>query len=198
MQDQCILIIKSIILSFDAHCNFIAIDVGDYGRNSDGGVFASSSFGHSLINNLLDLPDNKSLNEQGIVLPHVFIADEAYPLRYNLMRPYPFRSLDSNKKIFNDRLSTARKTVECAFGIITKKWEFLQRPSNFKPENTVTIIKAICVLHNFTRQNENFQPIDETVIDFSQITTSNHSSNNQRPTTAAYNVREEFKNYFNN
>ena len=32
----------------DAHCNFIAVDVGAYGKNSDGGIFANSNLGKAL------------------------------------------------------------------------------------------------------------------------------------------------------
>jgi len=32
----------------DANYKFIAIDVGSYGKNSDGGIFANSSFGKDL------------------------------------------------------------------------------------------------------------------------------------------------------
>lgn len=32
----------------DAHCNFIAVNVGAYGKSSDGGVLANSNLGKAL------------------------------------------------------------------------------------------------------------------------------------------------------
>lgn len=47
------------------------------------------------------------------VAPYVFIGDEAFPLKKWLMRPIPGRSLDTHaKKVYNYRLSRARRTIE--------------------------------------------------------------------------------------
>jgi hypothetical protein len=36
-------------------------------------------------------------------LPYVFVGDEAFPLRENLMRPFPGRGANDGEKIFNYR-----------------------------------------------------------------------------------------------
>lgn len=41
----------------DADGIFLTVDVGDYGRNSDGRVFRRSSIGKAIENDLLDVPD---------------------------------------------------------------------------------------------------------------------------------------------
>ena len=73
----------------DANYRFIFLDVGDYGRNSDGGVFSHSSFGKALNAGDLALPTNKALPGTDVALPYVFVANAAFPAGIHLMRPYP-------------------------------------------------------------------------------------------------------------
>ncbi|XP_046899997.1 uncharacterized protein LOC124483548 [Hypomesus transpacificus] len=57
----------------DADCMFRVIDVGGYGRNSDGGTLGNSAFGLALKNGTLDLPENSIIPgaEPRGPLPHV-------------------------------------------------------------------------------------------------------------------------------
>jgi len=89
----------------DADGLFLMIDVGDYGRNSDGRVFRRSSVGITLENNALDIPEPKVLPgwENKDKFPHYFVADEAFPLKTNIMRPFPKRSLNKERRIYNYR-----------------------------------------------------------------------------------------------
>ena len=70
------------------------MDVGDVGRHSDGGVLAHSKFGRALQSDSLSFPEPCPL--PGTIqptLPYVFVGDEAFPLRINMLRPYPGRNL---------------------------------------------------------------------------------------------------------
>lgn len=49
---------------------------------------------------------------------YVIVADEAFGMTENLMRPYGGKMLSYEKKIFNYRLTLARRYVECTFGIM--------------------------------------------------------------------------------
>ena len=75
----------------DADYKFTHVDIGDYGSNSDGGIFKNSKFGQAFMDNELGLLGPKTLPNwsEGGVLPHCIVADEAFPLRCDLMRPYP-------------------------------------------------------------------------------------------------------------
>eukprot|EP00102_Acyrthosiphon_pisum_P013681 XP_008183357.2 PREDICTED: uncharacterized protein LOC103309529 [Acyrthosiphon pisum] len=91
----------------DADGKFITIDVGEYGRNSDGRVLKECAFGQQLLKNKLDLPEPSTLPGEENEPPYAyyFVGDEAFPLMNNLLRPYPRRQLTNAKRIFNYRLS---------------------------------------------------------------------------------------------
>ena len=58
----------------------------------------------------------------------MFVGDEAFPLKPWLMRPIPGRVLHShNERVFNYRVSRARRTIENAFGILVARWRVLKR-----------------------------------------------------------------------
>lgn len=72
----------------DPKYKFLVVDVGSYGKNSDGGIFNKSALGESLEQGKLRMPADKSLSPDLEPLPHVIVADEAFPLKSYLMRPY--------------------------------------------------------------------------------------------------------------
>lgn len=132
----------------DADELFTTIDVGEVGRNSDGAVFRTSNLGRALDLNVLQLPPSRPLpssNDEND-FPFYFVADEAFPLKKYLMRPYSKRSLNNKKRVFNYRLSRGRKSVECAFGMFVSKFRLFEGPICCKEETINFIIKAACVL----------------------------------------------------
>lgn len=142
----------SIVLmaAVDARYKFIYIDVGAKGKENDSTVFSRSSFGTALRNATLPIPDPSLLPNSEDVFPFVFVGDEAFPLQKNLMRPYPkYGSLTQQQKIFNYRLSRARRVVENAFGIMSMKFRILKSSVNCKLETMDLILKTTCILHNF-------------------------------------------------
>ena len=99
----------------DANLVFRMVDVGGYGRNSDGGTLSNSPFGQSLRDGTLDLAEDRVIPgaEDRGPMPYVLVADEAFPLRCNLMRPFPGTNLATGRRAFNYRFSRARLIVEC-------------------------------------------------------------------------------------
>jgi hypothetical protein len=105
------------LLAFaDADALWIISHVGDFSKNNDISVFTASTLGKMLKKEELHIPLSASLplDDSGETFPHYFVADESFPLKINLMRPYPRRMLTNKRRIFNYRLSRARKSVECA------------------------------------------------------------------------------------
>ena len=102
------------------------MDTGDAGRHSDGGfLFSNSNFGRAFDNGTLGIPRPKILPKtQTSPLPYVFIGDEAFPLKINMLRPYPGKKLNEKLAIFNYRLSRARRIIENSFRILAARYAY--------------------------------------------------------------------------
>lgn len=113
----------------DADYRFRVVQVGDFGRTSDGGVYAGSDLGRGMESRALHVPHAAPLLGAAHLgdVPFVMVGDAAFPLKPYLMRPYPGRNLNHNKRIFNYRLSRARMVVENAFGILASRWRIFHR-----------------------------------------------------------------------
>ncbi|XP_054277592.1 uncharacterized protein LOC128996347 [Macrosteles quadrilineatus] len=182
--------------------NFIFVDVGSYGRNADSGVFSKSNFGKKMLRNELNIPGNKCLPGTNTELPMVVVADEAFPLTNNIMRPYPGKNLTKEQRIFNYRLSRARRISENVFGILVQKFRMFLRPLQGNPDNITRIILAACILHNFIRNHEGWKVPELT--QGTDDTTPGERSRLQsfprrrgRENHEAFDVREQFKEFFN-
>jgi hypothetical protein len=133
----------------DAMYRFIFVDIGCNGRVSDGGVFASTQLSRGLQNSTLNLPEPSCLPGRQKPTPYVIIADDAFPLQVNLMKPYPYRCPEMMYRVFNYRLSRARRMVESAFGILATRFRVLLRPMTLSPAKAQTVVQALVVLHNY-------------------------------------------------
>lgn len=180
----------------DAKRKIIMVDVGSMGRFSDGGIFNDSSFGRRLREKRLNIPQPEPLYEGGEPVPFVFIGDEAFPLMENFMRPYPRDQLDPQKRIFNYRLSRARRIVEATFGVLARKWYVYRKDFECKVETVDKVVKASCVLHNYLIQTEIDYLSGSTTSDTSIFT--NLSYNNDISNFGSYQVRDIYCSYFNN
>ena len=101
----------------DADYNFLFVDVGTNGRANDSGVFGRSAISTLLENGELNIPPPQPLPGRQRDIPFVIVGDDAFPLKNYLVKPYPNRQLDPEKRVFNYRLSRARRIVENVFGI---------------------------------------------------------------------------------
>lgn len=120
---------------------FSYIDVGCNGRVSDGGVFRNCSLYQALEDGML--PEG-----------HVLVGDNAFPLKEYLLKPFPGNQLTLKQKIFNYRLSRARRIVENAFGIMAARFRVFEKPFPYSPEKVILIVKACCALHNWLKETK--------------------------------------------
>ncbi|KAL4126195.1 hypothetical protein QTP88_010421 [Uroleucon formosanum] len=118
-------------------------------------------------------------------LNFVFIGDAAFSLEEHVLKPFPQKSLNYERRIYNYRLSRARNVVENAFGLIA----------------------TICTLHNFLIKHnssyvkptsENSETQDTEGIDVSGQFFPLQNCINARNSSAAAKInRDKYLEYFN-
>ena len=133
----------------DANYKFLYVNVGAAGRDGDAGVFSTSSLKKALDANTLHLPPPVTLGGMTAPIHHHIVGDDAFPLRVDMMKPYPHRNLDREKLIYNYRLSRARRVVENAFGILVNRFRVFLTTINLGPDKLTDILMAACCLHNY-------------------------------------------------
>ena len=139
----------------DAHYWFTLVDIGDAGRHSDGGVFSNSTFGQAMEAGKLSLPNMDDISGIATPIPYFFVGDAAFPLKTYMLCPYPGRYLSEDKRIFNYRLSRARRIIENTFGIMATKFRIFRRCIIANPTKVMKITKAAaCCLHNYLKISE--------------------------------------------
>lgn len=188
----------------DGNYCFTYIDVGSNGRANDSTVFRNSTLKRSIEDGSLHFP------KVGVI-----VGDDAFPLKDYLMKPYSRHGpLQYREKIFNYRLSRARRIVENAFGIMAMRFRIFRKPIALRPEKVDDVVKATCSIHNWLRKTSpNFympsNAIDHDIQDGEivpglwrqegagsglQELTNNLGSNNF--TASAENTRRSYTNYF--
>ncbi|XP_029345677.1 protein ALP1-like [Acyrthosiphon pisum] len=181
----------------DSNYCFVWVDIGGYGKDSDSGLYKESTLYKKLTEKKLDIPDPKPLiiDNEDTKVPFVIVADEAFGMTENLMRPYGGKMLSYEKKIFNYRLTLARRYVECTFGIMCSKWRILHRPLDVKIDFAEAIVKAICTLHNYVRVRDGFNYEDTLYTPPLSNLSSTYTGRHVRDADM---IRNKFTNYFTN
>lgn len=105
-------------------------------------MLGNSAFQRAIDSKQFNLPENA-----------LFVGDDAFPLREYLMKPYSTRSgpLTLRQKIFNYRLSRARRIVENAFGILAARFRIFGRLIPLSPNKVDGVVKATVAMHNWLR-----------------------------------------------
>jgi len=189
----------------DANYRFLYVDIGCYGRMSDGGVYNNSSLAEALANNTLHVPAPEVLSGSDITVPYVVVADDAFALKPYQMKPYSHKQLTHDKQVYNYRLSRVRRVVEQAFGIMSQRFRVLGRPIPLTPAKTKLIVMTICCLHNFLLRNtivaNNYIMQEQTVTGSNNHTTtalgsmSKQGSNHYAADAGI--IRDKFCQFFN-
>ncbi|KAF0713894.1 protein ANTAGONIST OF LIKE HETEROCHROMATIN PROTEIN 1-like, partial [Aphis craccivora] len=139
----------------DANYNFIFVDVGCQGRISDS-VYRNTDMWKKFENGQLMLPADEPLDaETNIMFPYVFVVDSAFALNKHMMKLYSgVHDKGNGKRVFNYRLSRARRVVENAFGIIASVFKVFRRPILPNPDKVTNVTMTCALLHNFLRKSK--------------------------------------------
>ncbi|XP_056397868.1 uncharacterized protein LOC130293341 isoform X2 [Hyla sarda] len=186
--------LSTIIMAIaNAEYKFVAVDIGQYGRTNESRVIRNSAMVRRLYSGDFGLPAARPFpGTDGSPMPFVFVGDEASQMCGNLVKPYSRQGLNYRQRVYNHRLTRARRSVEYAFGIMTSRWQIFTRPIQVSPTVVKDLVKAAVVLHNFILSKEPL-PIDyeEMVSSLSGLQGSSRRSN-----VAFKQMRNYFSQYF--
>lgn len=135
----------------DADYKFMYVDIGQTGSGSDAGVFNESPFKEAIETGKLSLPAADPLPHDDQPLEYFLVGDDAFALKTWLMKPLPLRNMTHQQRVYNYRLSRARRVVENAFGLLASRFRCLLVTLPLTPDRVVKTTHACCVLHNFLR-----------------------------------------------
>nr|CAI5840206.1 unnamed protein product [Callosobruchus analis] len=204
-KEYCSIVLLAVV---NANYEFVYINVGCNGRVSDGGVFDCTDFHDKLMTKTLNLPSVQDTTEN---LNFVFVADDAFALSENILKPYPQKQLSPEQRIFNYRLSRARRVVENAFGILANRFRVFHTEINMDPNKIDFVVLAAGVLHNFLRKHarSSYTPansFDQEILDTGEIVHGEwrqgqyldglQFGRGKNATENAKANREKYKNYF--
>jgi len=85
-------------------------------------------------------------------MPYFIAADHAFALTSWLMKPFSQRQMDNTQRIFNYRLSRARRIVENAIGILVHRFRCLLATIQHQPDAAASIVLTCVCLHNLIRK----------------------------------------------
>lgn len=133
----------------DADYKFIWVSMAEYGSASDCQVFNESELRKLVEGGELGFPDPEPLPGLTENLPYFFLGDDAFALRTWMMKPYSRMGLGHGDRIFNYRLSRARRWWKMR----SEYWPtdfnvcFMQQFYK-KTESVKSLVLACVMLHN--------------------------------------------------
>ncbi|KAJ8878507.1 hypothetical protein PR048_019085, partial [Dryococelus australis] len=190
----------------NASYELLYFSFGTNGRVSDGGVFEASDLSKKTRKREPELAKggNCRWKKYAWRMTHFHLGNF-------IMKPFSRKVATPARKIFNYRLSRARRVIESVFGIIGERLGVLQKPISLIDLTKVHhIVMACFALHSFLRSKVPHQYIpleclDEEEFESGNVTPGprcNESVSLSKtacyPINSAELVRESFVHYFNN
>ncbi|XP_066453029.1 uncharacterized protein [Eleutherodactylus coqui] len=164
----------------DSNYRFLLVDIGAFGSAWDARIFRTSRMGRRMREQQLSIPAPQTLpGSSGTAARFVFVADEAFGLSNNVMRPFARRNIDTRRQVFNYRLTRVLlSTIQLA------------------PDNVSAVIRACVVLHNFCRQHDTVLNVPQPLPTAFGGEVLEEAVQHGRPEQSAVLVRDLFTEYF--
>ncbi|XP_057305243.1 uncharacterized protein LOC130642175 [Hydractinia symbiolongicarpus] len=134
----------------NAKYEFILVDIGEAGRKSDSGIYKNSPLGQAIDENLLGFSEEVLISgyNSDILFLYIFVADEGFAIKENMMRPYARGNIfDKSEFVFNYRLSRARRVIENSFDILATRFRIFRSPIITHVETVKSVTRACDALH---------------------------------------------------
>ena len=139
----------------DADYKFRYIDVGGRGGSSDSGIFLTTTLRDMAVNEELNFPQSSPIVPGGRDIPYFFLGDDAFALKRWLLKPYSARNLTHDQRIYNYRISRARRVVENAFGILAARFRILLTTIPMEPWSNSSrwesVTRLLSAIFQFTK-----------------------------------------------
>ena len=104
--------------------------------------------GYAIENNLINRPPPDPVGADGKLYPY------AFQMTTFMLKPYPKLAGDVENRIFNYRLSRARRVIENSFGIAAARFRIFRRPIIASINTVFMVIKAVVALHNYLMKTQ--------------------------------------------
>ncbi|KAJ1524651.1 hypothetical protein ONE63_011134 [Megalurothrips usitatus] len=136
----------------DAQLRFVYVDVGTNGRISDSGIWNKCSLKPYL--EQLNIPPT-ALPGTDDLFPYIVVGDEGFPLSQQVLIPYPKELVRHrmDRRIFNYRLSRARRCSENSFGLLVARFQIFRSAMRYDPGVAKNVILSTLCLHNWLRSD---------------------------------------------
>ena len=138
-----------------ADYRFIYVEVGAQGACGDAALFNFSPLKKAIVRDQLNIPKDEILPGEpadAAKIPFFFIGDDAFAMTSYLQKPFPrnrTRPLTERERVFNYRISRARRVVEASFGILSARFQCLLRGLTQSKLTSMNAVVLACVfLHN--------------------------------------------------
>ncbi|XP_029287077.1 protein ALP1-like [Cottoperca gobio] len=154
----------------DADYKFNWANVGGMGSASDVQIYNHCELKEGAENGTIGFPDPDSMPNGTQDVPYYWIGDDAFALRHYMMKPYGQRCLTKEERIFNYKLSRARRVVENTFGILSNRFQVLLSTMQHHPSTVKLIVTTCVILHNMMRmrhprlQNQQLDRAENTIM----------------------------------
>ena len=134
-----------LIAIVEENYKFWYVNVGAQWRMIDEGIFNNCSLSKAFEMDKLNFPNSAATPGSNLLVTFMILADDAFPLKTYVMKPYSRHGMVLEERIFNNRLSRARMVVKNAFGILSSKFRVFRSPIALKTSSIRSIVLAAIV-----------------------------------------------------